>query len=133
MAQKEIEMILLRQLASYLAMPILIADPEGTLLFYNEPAEQLLGKRFEETGEISTDEWAEALMLTDEHGMPIPPEARPLIIALDERRPVHRQMWGQGADGVRRHVEVTAFPLIGETGRHLGAVALFWEVQHACT
>jgi hypothetical protein len=32
---------------------------------------------------------------------------------------------------VRRHVEVTAFPLIGQAGRVLGAVGLFWEVKHA--
>lgn len=132
MAQKEIEVILLRQLASYLAMPILIVDPTGTLLFYNEPAEQLLAMRFEETGAIPVDEWADTMMLTDEHGTPIAPEARPLTIALHERRPAHREMWGQGQDGVRRHVEVTAFPLIGQAGRHLGAVAIFWEVQHAC-
>ena len=34
MAQKEIEVILTRQLASYLAMPIIIMDSVGTLLFY---------------------------------------------------------------------------------------------------
>ena len=39
MPQQEIEMILVRQLASYLAMPIFIVDPQGTLVFYNEPAE----------------------------------------------------------------------------------------------
>jgi PAS domain-containing protein len=53
MPQQEIEMILVRQLASYLAMPIFVVDPQGTLVFYNEPAELLLGRRFEETGEMS--------------------------------------------------------------------------------
>ena len=130
MEQKEIEVILLRQLASYLAMPILIADPEGTLLFYNEPAEQLMGMRFEETGELVMHEWEGIIKMTDEHGTLIPPEARPLIIALHERRPVHREMWGQGADGAWRHVQVTAFPLIGQAGRHLGAGVIFWEVAH---
>ena len=57
MAQQEIEVILIRQLASYLAMPIVIVNPEGTLLFYNEPAEQLLAMRFEEQGEL-TGEWS---------------------------------------------------------------------------
>lgn len=132
MVQKEIEVILIRQLASYLAMPILIVDPMGTLLFYNEPAEQFLAMRFEETGEIPMDEWIDAVTLTDEHGTPIAPEARPVLIALHERRPAHREMWGQSRDGVRRHVEVTAFPLTGQAGRHLGAMAVFWEVQHAC-
>jgi PAS domain-containing protein len=131
MVQKEIEVILIRQLASYLAMPMVIVNPEGTLLFYNEPAEELLAMRFEETGELTEDEWVNDLMLTDEHGMPVAPEARPLVIALREGRPAHKTMWGQGRDGVRRHVEVTAFPLIGQTGRALGAVAIFWEVNHA--
>ena len=128
---KEIKVILIRQLASYLAMPIVIVNSVGTLLFYNEPAEQLVAMRFEETGEMPEDEWVNALMLTDEHGMPTAPEAHPLLIALHERRPTHRTMWGQGSDGVRRHVEVTAFPLIGQAGRALGAVAIFWEVKHA--
>jgi PAS domain S-box-containing protein len=131
MAQQEIEVILVRQLASYLAMPMVIVDPAGTLLFYNEPAEELLGMRFEETGELTQDEWVDDLGLTDEQGMPVAPEARPLVIALNERRPAHKTMWGQGRDGVRRHVEVTAFPLIGQAGRALGAVAIFWEVKQA--
>ena len=46
MAQHAIEVILMRQLASYLAMPILLVDPVGTLLFYNKPAEGLLGQHF---------------------------------------------------------------------------------------
>ena len=35
MLQKAIEVILMRQLASYLAMPIFVVDPDGNLLFYN--------------------------------------------------------------------------------------------------
>ena len=129
MAQKEIEVILTRQLASYLAMPIIIADSAGTLLFYNEPAEVILGRRFEETGELSADEWAQLLVVTDEQGTPLAPETRPMLIALTEQRPVHCEIWGQGLDHVRKHVEITAFPLIGQAGRHLGAVAIFWEVE----
>lgn len=129
MAQKEIEVILTRQLASYLAMPIIIIDSTGTLLFYNEPAEVILGMRFEETGELSTDEWGQTLVATDEQGTPLAPETRPLLIALTERRPTHCDMWLQGLDHVRRHIEVTAFPLIGQAGGHLGAVGIFWEVE----
>ena len=46
MAQKDVEVILMRQLASYLAVPIFLVDPAGNLIFYNEPAERLLGRRF---------------------------------------------------------------------------------------
>jgi len=129
MAQKEIEVILTRQLASYLAMPIIIIDSAGTLLFYNEPAEVILGMRFDETGELFADEWAQTLVVTDEQGTPLAPETRPLLIALTERRPTHCEMWLQGLDHVRRHIEITAFPLIGQAGGHLGAVGIFWEVE----
>jgi hypothetical protein len=32
-------------------------------------------------------------------------------------------------DGVWRKIEVTAFPVEGQGGRHLGAVAIFWEAH----
>jgi PAS domain-containing protein len=130
MAQKEIEVILTRTLASYLATPTLIVDPAGTLLFYNEPAERLLGLRFAEAGELPIEQWTALIGPSDAQGTPLAAEVRPLLIALTERRPTHHEMWIQGVDGVRRHIEVTAFPLIGQAGRHLGAVAIFWEVKH---
>ncbi len=129
MAQKEIEVILTRQLASYLVMPIIIVDSSRTLLFYNEPAERILGMRFEETGEVPADEWMTTTLVTDEGGTPLAPEMRPLMIAVTERRPTHGDVWLQGLDHVRRHIEITAFPLIGQAERHLGAMAIFWEVK----
>lgn len=129
MPQYEIEMILTRQLASYLALPIFLVDTQGTLVFYNEPAELLLGRRFDETGEMPVAEWSVVFTPTDEQGTSIAPEGLPLVIALAERRPAHRRFFIQGLDGKRRHIELTAFPLIGQAERALGAVALFWEVQ----
>ena len=125
---KDIEVILARHLASCLAMPIFIVDPVGNLLFYNEPAELILGRRFEETGEMPADEWATAFMPTDDLANPIPPESLPLMIALSERRPAHLRLWIRGLDGSRRHIEVTAFPIIGQAKQFLGALAIFWEV-----
>ena len=126
--QKEIEMILARQLASYLAAPVFIVDSHGTLLYYNESAELILGRRFEETGEMSAGEWATRFTPTDENDDPISPEALPLTIAFTKNRPAHRRLWIRGFDGVARHIEIIAFPLIGQVGRQLGAVAMFWEV-----
>jgi len=128
MHQREIEVILTRQLASYLALPIFIVDEDGTLIFYNEPAEAILGQRFEETGEMPADEWAQAYTITDDDGMPVAPEGLPLTIALREHRPAHGRLTMVGRDHVRRQIEVTAFPLTGQADRHLGAVAIFWEV-----
>lgn len=129
MAQQEIEVILTRHLASYLAMPIFLVDPSGTLVFYNEPAELILGKRFDETGAMPAGEWATVFAPTDATGAPVPAHALPLMIALTERRPVHRQFWIRGLDGVPRLIEVTAFPLLGIARRDLGAVAIFWEAR----
>ena len=33
-----IQIILMRQLAGYLSVPLFLVDPKGDLLFYNEPA-----------------------------------------------------------------------------------------------
>ena len=40
----EIELILFRQLAIHLLTPIFLVDERGALIFYNEPAEKLLGR-----------------------------------------------------------------------------------------
>lgn len=128
MVQKPIEVILARQLASCLAVPIFIVDPQGTLVFYNEPAEAILGRRFEETGEMPVGEWGTMFKPTDVDGAPLAPDQLPHVIALAQRQPAHRRFWIVGLDAVRRQIEVTAFPLIGQAQRHLGAIAIFWEI-----
>ncbi len=125
--QREVEIILMRQLASYLAMPIFIVDPAGNLLFYNEPAEALLGCRFEETGELPAGQWGNLFKPTDHAGNALDGDELPLVVALRTRHPAHRDFWIVGLDGQRRHLKVTAFPLVGQASRFLGAVALFWE------
>ena len=127
MAQQPIEVILTRQLASYLATPIFIVDPQGTLVFYNEPAEAVLGRHFEETGEMPAAEWATIFTPSDDEGHPLPADTLPLSIACTEHQPAHGTFWIRGLDGVLRRIEVTAFPLIGQAERLLGAVAIFWE------
>jgi len=127
MSQKPIEVILMRQLASTLAMPIFLVDAGGTLVFYNEPAERVLGMRFDETGELPPGEWATLWVPTEGDGSPLAPERLPLMVAVAERRPAHGEFWIRGMDGERRHIEATAFPLMRLTDQVLGAVVLFWE------
>lgn len=127
MAQHEIEVILTRQLASYLAMPIFLVDPHGTLLYYNEPAEAILGQRFEETGEMPASEWSTIFTPFDETGAPIPPDQLALMIALHQRHPAFVRHGIRALNGAARTISVTAFPLIGQAGRFLGAVAIFWQ------
>ena len=129
MAQQEIELILSRHWASYLDTPIFLVDLEGNLLYYNEPAEPILGRRFAETGEMSAEEWSTIFKFTDEDHRFMKPDEVPLSIALRERRPAHKRLWLSGLDDVRRHIETTGFPLIGQADGFLGAVALFWELD----
>lgn len=129
MAQKEIEVILARQLASYLSMSIFIVDPEGNLLFYNEPAERILGRRYQETGEMPASEWSTIFEPTDEEDNPIAPDDLPLMIALTKRRPAHGAFWIRGLDDVSRKIEVVAIPLMGQSERYVGAMSIFWEVE----
>jgi PAS domain S-box-containing protein len=127
MNQQEIEVILARQLADYLALPIFLVDQEGNLLFYNEPAEKILGHRYEETGPMPALEWGTVFLPTDEDGHPLPADRLPLMVALQDARPAHSGFWIRGLDGVLRQIEVIAFPLIGQSDRRLGAMAVFWE------
>jgi PAS domain-containing protein len=130
MPQREIEVILMRQLASYLSMPILIVDPKGDLVYFNEAAELILGRRFEETGEIRRGEWSALFKPTNDDGSPVPREDQPLFIATEHRRPAHRRSWIRGLDGVHKQIEGIAFPLLGHRDRFLGAAGIFLEVQH---
>lgn len=129
MSQQEIETILARHLAEYLAMPIFIVNPAGDLIFYNEPAEMVLGTRFSETGGLPASQWTMIFHPVDRDGNPIPSEDLPLIIALTRRCPAHRTFWIRGLDGRLREIEVTAFPIIGQAGRFLGGIAIFWEIE----
>ena len=129
MPQHPVEVILTKQLASYLAMPIFLVGPSGDLLYYNEPAELLLGCRFDETGEMDLSMWSESFTPTDDNGEPLAADQVPLVIAVKEQRPAQDEFWIIGLDGVKRHLSVTAVPLLAQDGRNLGAVALFWEAE----
>jgi len=126
--QLPVEMILVRQLAGYLFVPVLVFDTTGTVVYYNEPAEHILGVRFEETGRIEPEEADRLIELSDDpRGAPDEPE-RPLMTALQQRRPAHARRWLlRRADRVRLPVELTVFPIIDHDERLLGAMAMFWE------
>ena len=57
MAQQSIELILFRQLAQALAVPVFLVDERGDLIFLNEAAEGLLGIRFDDLDEMPFEKW----------------------------------------------------------------------------
>lgn len=128
-AQHPIEIILARQWASTMAHPIWITDDVGNLLFYNEPAELILGVRFDEAGEMPAEELGALFETETLDGSPMPSSELPLLKALTEWVPAHGPLRIRAHDKVWREIEVTAIPLIGEGDRRLGAIALFWELD----
>ena len=124
---KPLEIILARQLASYLATPIVIVNTEGTLIYYNEPAEAILNQRYDETGDMLAAEWGGNFAVSDLDRNPIPVEEWPLVLAFTKQQAVARVVWLRCRDDQWRKINFTAFPLIGQAGDFLGAMGIFWE------
>jgi len=124
---KHLVLILARELASNLATPTLIVDADGTLVFFNEAAEEIVGKGFSEIGEMSMEEFSASFVPRTRNHTPLPEERRPTRIALEERRPAHEQLWVTSRDGVDRQVAITAFPLFAEADEFVGIVGIFWR------
>ena len=129
MTSYDIEIILNRQLADCLSIPVFITDTAGNLIFYNEPAEQVLGKRFEETGEMPVEEWSTIFKPLDENGNPLPPEELPLVKTLKEEFPYHKSFRIESLKGEVQNISVTSYPIISRSGKFIGAVAIFWKVK----
>lgn len=125
--QKQLVLILARAFASNLSTPTLVADARGYLVFYNEAAEAVIGRRFSEAGEMPLDEWLTAFEPRTLASEPLPPERRPGRIAFDERRPSHLRYLVTSNDGIDREIEVTAFPLFAHSDEFAGIVVIFWR------
>jgi PAS domain S-box-containing protein len=127
--QQPLELIILRQLASYLTIPMWMMDGAGDLIFYNEPAEELLGVHFDDVGPIRAEQLVGMWQVTDLDGELLPDADFPVIAALTRQVAGHRAVRFQGKDGEWRAVEVTAIPIEGQGKRFLGVLATFWEVE----
>jgi len=126
-AQKSLPLILARELAANTATPLMVVDPVGTMVFYNEAAERILGQAFATSGELPAETWREVISPTAPDGSPVAYHELPLVVALTDRRPRHGSLLIRGFDGVSRQIEVTCFPLMASGDKLVGGVALFWE------
>jgi PAS domain-containing protein len=124
---KDLVLILTRELATNLATAMFITDADGNLVFYNEPAERILGRPFAAAGEIAPSEWQTTFAVESLDGKPLPLEEMPSGIAFLERRAAHGDLRITGLDGTKHELSVTAFPLFKRGQEFLGMVAIFWE------
>jgi PAS domain-containing protein len=125
--QKNLVLILAREFASKLATAMFVADADGRLVYFNEPAEAIIGRSFAEAGEMPAEEWADMFTTEELDGTPMALEAIPGGIALIEHRAAHHTFRIIGLDGVGRVLSVTAFPLFASAGELVGIVNIFWD------
>jgi PAS domain-containing protein len=123
--QHPVELIMARGLVSNLTTAAFIVDADGTLVFFNEPAGELLGVQYEEAGPMAAEEWGGRFSPTTPEGEPLTVSQLPLAMAL-QGQAAHAPMRINSARGRQHDIEVTAFPLPGRGG-HAGAMALFWD------
>jgi len=126
--QKSLVLILARDLADKLASAMFVVDREGSLVYFNEPAEGILGRSFADLGPMRMHEWATAFGPIEVDGRPLQLEDLPLVMALRNRQPLHRQLRIKRLDGEFRDIASTAFPLFTRTDEFEGAAAVFWEL-----
>jgi hypothetical protein len=115
-SQRPLELILARNLLSGLSTPAFLVDEEGVLVFYNDAAGALLGKRFEEAGKMRPDEWGTAFGPVDAGGKKIAIEELPLTLALRRGRPAHARFQIRSLDGREHDIEVSAVPIVTTEG-----------------
>jgi PAS domain-containing protein len=125
--QRNLVLILARELAANSATAMFVVDPEGNLVFFNEPAEAVLGRTFAETGQLSPSQWGALFAPLDGDGKPIPLEQLPLTRALRDLEPGHIEMNITSLDDEPRTIAVTAIPLFARANDFVGALAIFWE------
>ena len=118
---------MLRELADHLATPIFVVDPAGDLVFYNEPAERILGRPFATAGEIAADEWETLFQVESVDGQPMPLDQMPAGIAFLERRAASGPLRITALDGRKHDLATTAFPLFKRGQDFVGVVVIFWE------
>lgn len=130
-AQKHLVLISARQFAERLATAMFVGDATGKVVYYNEAAEQLLGRRFREAGEMKTGDWPAFFKPEYPDGSPVPLDQMPAVFAMNHRKPAHLDFRITGLDGKRRMLSVTSFPLLARAGELVGFVSIFWEEPDA--
>jgi PAS domain-containing protein len=125
--QRNLVLILARSFAAQLATAVFLVDAEGTVIYFNEAAERLLGQPFIEGAGMAAEEWSTRYQPRDSEGHTVPLESLPLGVTMLKREPAHGTLTILGADWVDRRIEVAAFPLFARMEDFVGAIAFFWE------
>jgi PAS domain-containing protein len=125
-AQKPLELILARNLLTSISTPAFLVDQEAALVFYNEAAGALLGRSFEDVGRMSPEEWTSTYGPFGPDGKPLELDELPTTRAIREGRPAHAVFTIRSANGGKREIESSAFPIVASEEGSSGAMVFFW-------
>ncbi len=129
MSQRPIELIHARNLMASISTPAFLVDGEATLVFYNDAAGSLLGRRFEETGPLPADRWGQEFGPVDPGGGRSPIDELPLTATLRQGRPAHARFCIHDHAGEPHEIDLSAVPIVAsESEGFRGAMAFFWRV-----
>ena len=124
-ATQPLELILARNLLSTLSTAAFLVDGHGCVVFYNEAAGEMLGRRFEECGPMSAEQWGTTHGPFDDEGNPIPIGELELTEGLVRGRPGHSCFHIRSFEGGDHLIEAAAMPIVA-TGGQRGAMVFFW-------
>jgi PAS domain-containing protein len=125
---QSVELILARNLVSAVQIAAFIVDSDGVVVFFNDAAGELIGRRFEEVGRLPREEWNSQFGPFDEFGQLVPTGDLPLTIALREGLPANGRFRLRVRSGDLVEVEVSALPLVTAHGFQ-GALVVFWRAE----
>jgi PAS domain-containing protein len=123
--QKPLELILARNLLTSISTPGFLVDDDATMVFYNEAAAALLGRSFEESGQMTAEEWTAAFGPFSDGGAPLDVDTITLTQAIRDGRPAHGNFRIRTARNTEEEIEAAAFPIATEEGSS-GAMIMFW-------
>jgi PAS domain-containing protein len=129
-AQKPLELILARNLLSSISTPAFLVGEQGALLYYNEAAGAMLGRGFEESANMTAEEWTKEFGPFGDDGQPLPYDEIPATLAVRDNRPYHGNFRIRAAGGKHQEIAASAIPIVGPGGSS-GAIVIFWPVDRA--
>ncbi len=125
-----VELILARNLIASIDLAAMLIDAEGMIVFFNDPAGELIGRRFDEVGPLSHEDWSSRFGPFDEFGQVVPTDDLPMAAAQRSGLPVTARLHVGVEGGEPVEVEVSALPLSGADG-FKGALVVFWRADDA--
>ena len=124
-AQRPLQLILARNLLSSLSTAAFLVDEQGRVVFYNDAAAEILGRRFEECGPMSAEQWGTTHGPFGDDGEPIPFGELDLTEGLVRGRPGHSCFHIRSFEGADHLIEAAAMPIVASSGQR-GAMVFFW-------